>query len=179
MKVAFKFLMSLLLVCLVAGCTTNKKPRFNNEDGQVQQFRRYTGRPAADLLFRWDDRAFARVDSDIDGVRFPDMLDVLDRHGRPDYKREDVKARRNEIFDEWVYWDRNVLCQFIQGQLVYEGPLLDSDKYLVNLGYPSTAYFQQYEEGPVREIWIYEHVLEAGSRTVSFSDGKLVLDSIN
>lgn len=163
----------LLLATLAAACTTNTKPRFNVKDEQVTQFRRYTGRPATDYVFRWTKLAFDRVSSDIDGPLSEDKQAMLERRGRPDYKRDNVKASRPETFDEWVYWDQNIICQFVQGELVYEGELLDSDKTLVTWGYPSIAYSQKYEYGPTRELWVYDHLFDMGSRSYSFSDGKL------
>lgn len=168
---------AVMVLVVATGCTTNRKPRFDSSTGEPEQFRRYTNRPGVDYIFRFNKQAFAKADSDYDGVRSPDKLDVLNRHGRPDYTRDDIRAKANETFDEWVYWDRNVLCQFIQGELVYEGPLMDSDRTLVTYGYPTRAYYQAYETGPVREIWIYEGLMTAGDRTVSFSDGKKIHES--
>lgn len=167
----------LLIAVAASSCTTNTKPRFDVEDGKVSSYRRYTGRPATDYVFRWTKKAFDKVDSDIDGPLSEDKVAMLERRGRPDYKRDDVRATRPETFDEWVYWDQNVICQFVQGELVYEGELLDSDKTLVTWGYPSDAWSQKYEYGPTRELWVYEHVFEMGGRSYSFSDGKLNFES--
>jgi len=164
-------------VLLLTACTTNQKPRFDVEDGKVLQFRRYTGRPAVDYLHRWDEKAFDRIDHELDAVLSPDQIEMLERRGQPDYVREDVKARRNELFDEWVYWDQELIVQFIGGELVYEGDLLDSDKTLVTRGYPSKAYHQEYEYGPVRETWLYEDLFEAGGYSVSFSDGRRIFQA--
>jgi len=167
--------LALLAAVLMTACSTNRATRFGmGEDGEPIQFRRYTNRPAVDYIFRWDKRAFERVLSPIDDQLSEDKTQVLERHGQPDYIREGVKATRNEVFDEWAYYDRGVICQFIQGQLVYEGPLLDSDVALIDYGYPSKAYSQEYEEGALREIWLYEDLFSIRQRILSFSDGKLV-----
>ncbi|MEQ8822112.1 MAG: hypothetical protein RLY93_17890 [Sumerlaeia bacterium] len=172
-------LISTLVFALAAGagCSTNRKPLFDMSTGEPEQFRRYTGRPAADFIVRFDRRAFEKTDAMKDSMLTADKRDVLDRHGQPDYAREGVDAHRDEIFDEWAYWDRNTIVQFIEGKLVYEGPLLDSDRYLITYGYPSKAYFQQYETGPVRETWVYEGFWRVKNRSVSFSDGSLVYQS--
>lgn len=171
-------LLSLFVVAtllLAEACSTNRIPRFDTSSGEPQQFRRYTGRPMVDYTFRWTRKAFDKVESDLtETILSEDARDVLDRHGRPDYVRLDVKATRNEIFDEWAYLDHNVLVQFVAGQLVYEGPMIDSDRYLITWGYPTRAYSQQYETGPLREIWYYEHLFEVGGQWASFTNGELV-----
>jgi hypothetical protein len=161
----------------LVGCNQSRLPSYHMSDGDPKQFRRYTGRPATDFIFRWNSQAFKKVSEDLDGVMTEDKVDVLTRHGRPDYLRDDIKARSDEFFDEWVYWDRNVLVQFINGELVFEGPLLDSDRYLVQYGYPARAYHQQYEVGPVRETWLYDRLIDTNNMTVSFSDGVLAFQS--
>lgn len=180
MKSRIALIATLFAVIVGVGCTTNRKPRFAMETGEPEQFKRYTGRPMVDYIFRWTKPAFSQVNSDVDFVvTSDDQRDVLERHGTPEYIRLDVKAQGNEVFDEWAYWDRNVIVQFVSGDLVYEGPLLDSDRYLVTHGYPSRAYFQEYEIGPAREIWLYEHLFEVGTETLSFSSGQLIFKSRN
>ena len=142
--------------------------------GEPEQIRRYTGRPAQDFIFRYNSKAFDKVDEIVDSQLTPGKMDVLQRHGQPQYMRRNVDATRNEFFEEWVYNDRNTIVQFVQGELVYEGPLLDSDRVLIEHGYPSKAWAQQYETGPMRETWIYEDLLAVRERSYSFSDGKIV-----
>jgi len=170
-----------LLSLVIVSCNTNKKPRFqsDNETDMPSQFRRYTNRPAVDYTFRFNKQAFTQVENDEFDIMSDDKRDVITRHGRPDYFRENIKARRNEIFDEWVYWHENIICQFVAGELVFEGELLDSDRALIDWGYPSYANHQKYEYGPVREIWIWESELVVGERMMSFSDGKLVTETVN
>lgn len=176
-RFAFLALTLVLAVGMTVGCSTNRKPRFNTASGEPEAFLRYTGRPSQDYIFRWNSKAFDRVMADMELVSTPDTDDVLRRHGRPDFIRKNVRATRNEIFDEWAWWDRNIIVQFIEGQLVYEGPLTDSDRWLITWGYPSRAYSQQYETGPRREIWIWDRMFEIGFRTASFTDGELVYQS--
>ncbi len=162
---------------LLTGCFTNRIPRFAMDSGEPEQIRRYTGRPQTDYIFRWDKQAFTKVRSNQDILMTGDRVDVLQRHGRPEYVREDVRGERNELFDEWVYWDRNTIVQFVQDELVFEGPLLDSDRRLVESGFPTRAYIQQYETGPRREIWIYTGLYDIRTREYSFTDGKLVFQA--
>lgn len=174
-RMRFPALAALLAVVLTAGgCTTNRAPRFDMASGEPEQIRRYTNRPAVDYIFRFDHRAFDRNDGMVDTQLTPDKIDVLQRHGQPEYVRRNIRSRRGDVFDEWAYNDRNTLVQFIAGELVYEGPLMDSDRVLIERGYPSFATFQQYEEGPVREIWIYSKMFAVREQVYSFSDGNLV-----
>jgi hypothetical protein len=177
---ALRFPILVVLVALfAAGCSTNRKPLFDVDgEGQATAFRRYTDRPAVDHVFRWNKRAFQIVEADFRPVPSPDRNAVLARHGKPDYFRTDVRGERlNELFDEWVYWNKNVIVQFIDGKLVYEGALLDSDRWLIRYGFPSRAYSQQYEIGPRRETWIYEHLFRVGGMSASFSNGELVFQA--
>lgn len=178
MRKSLTALTTILLAVSVASCTTNRLPRFDMSSGEPEQVRRYTGRPALDYIYRFDRRAFDQVDEMADSQLTADKVDVLARHGQPDYRREGVRARRNETFDEWAYTDRNVIVQFVQGELVYEGPLLDSDRILIERGYPSKAFFQRYEAGPVRETWIYEDPIAVRFASYSFSDGKIVFEAV-
>lgn len=178
-----KLLFTAVFACilfLAASCTTNSKPLYNsdNETDLPLQFKRYTARPAKDYVFRWNEKAFSKVQNDDFDLLSEDKKEAVDRLGRPDYIRENIRAQRNEDFDEWVYWYDNIIVQFVSGKLVYEGELMDSDRTLVEYGYPSTAYFQQYEIGPVRETWIYEKKMITGGKTVSFSNGKLIFQAI-
>ncbi len=175
MRTLQAFAMTFAALAVVA-CTTNSKPRFDVDDeGRVTQFRRFTERPMQDHIFRWTKPAFRQVRKDIEGILSEDQGNMIERRGLPDYRRDNVEAAlRNETFDEWVWWDQNVIVQFVAGELVYEGELMDSDRQLVTMGFPTKAYTQQYEYGPVREIWLYEHVFEAGGESYSFSDGELV-----
>ncbi|MDK2970662.1 MAG: hypothetical protein PWP23_417 [Candidatus Sumerlaeota bacterium] len=174
-----RILAFVLIALMGTACSTNRKPRYDMEDGQSVSFRRYTGRPCVDHIFKWSKKAFHKVDGELSIVPSEDANEVLQRHGKPDYIRTDVQAEGDEIFDEWVYWDQNVILQFIDGQLVYEGELLDSDKVLVRRGYPSRAYSQQYEIGPRREFWIYQDLFEVGEDSYSFSNGKMIFQSTN
>jgi hypothetical protein len=160
-----------------AACTTNRGPRFEMRTGEPEQFRRFTHRPFVDHIFRWNKQAFTKVENHLDDVVSEDKADVLRRHGQPEYVRTGVPSRSNERFDEWAYWDRNTICQFVQGELVYEGPMLDTDRWLIRHGYPSEALYQDYEDGPVREIWTYNGLFVIESVTVSFTDGVEVFRS--
>jgi len=168
----------------LAACKTNQGPRYGIEAGQPEQFRRYTNRPYVDRVFRWSDNAYDKVHGDLEVPRSEDIKDVLNRHGRPHYVRRNVTSETNDVFDEWAYLyrgeDKGIIVQFVSGDLVFEGELLDSDIYLIQNGYPDYAFRpQEYEVGPRREIWVYKDDSSLGETLVSFSDGTLVHQGFN
>lgn len=172
----------ILLVAGLAACqSTNRVPRFDLTTGKPEQYKRYAYRNYRDYLYRWNAQAYAKVEEPMRGMLSEDMKDVLARHGQPDYRRDPFKAETDELVEDWVYWDRGVITQFVQGQLVYEGPLTDQDRCLVQYGYPQQSFSQQYEGdvSPRRETWVYKRLFERRGTFVSFTDGKLVARETN
>lgn len=169
-----KALLIVLFFGVVAGCSTNRVPRYNvPEPGTIETFKRQTLHDNRDYLFTWKQQAYSQITEPIRNVS-EDQQGVLDRHGEPDYKRVGWKSTSNELVDEWIYWDRKVVVQFVQRQLVYEGPVTDMDEIRVKYGYPRRAWSQTYETGVQRDFWDYAGIFETGGMIVSFSNEELV-----
>jgi hypothetical protein len=181
--VRFRFILIALLLCAGAlaasGCgNLNRVPRYDitGEDKMPKQFKRYARHDEQDFLNRMRAEAYYRRTQELEHPLSADQKDVILRHGQPDYIRRRFKSTSNELVDQWVWWDRDVTTQFVQGQLVWEGPLTDMDKTLVKSGYPSKARFVDPVPGTRRDIWIYEGVLQAHRRQVTFTDEQLTSD---
>jgi len=173
-----RFIASLILVVLVAsGCgNTNRTPRYKvPEPLKIETFKRKTKHPAVDYMFQVKSTAFSPVKKPITKRLSASQQDVLARHGQPDFIRRNFTAHTNEKVTEWAYVDRLVIAQFVQGELVFEGPLTNMDRYLIDHGYPRRAWKQDYPDGAKRDVWDYQAVLfDTQGKIVSFTDEKLV-----
>ncbi|MBI1292666.1 hypothetical protein GC173_15735 [bacterium] len=173
-----RFLASLIVVVLtVVGCgNTNRTPRYEvPKPLEIKTFKRHSKYPSVDYIFQFKQTAYSPVKKPLTKRLSVTQQDVLERHGQPDYIRKSFTATTNEKVTEWAYIDRLVLAQFVQGELVYEGPLTERDRYLISNGYPRRAWSQDYADGVRRDIWEYQPIsLDSRSRLATFTDERLV-----
>lgn len=168
------FMVALLAL---AGCgNRNRTPRYDvPQPLEIETFKRKTRHGEVDYLHNFKQTAFSPVKEPLRRRLSPSQQDILTRHGQPDYIRKGWKSTSGETVDEWAWWDRSIVAQFVQRELVYEGPLTDMDRYRIRHGYPSKSYTQDYEVGAYREIWIYQHgLLDTRGSVVTFGDEKLI-----
>lgn len=177
-----RFLVCLLLAVFVAtGCgNTNRTPRYHvTKPGEIKTFKRKTKHASVDYLFQVKQSAYSPVKKPLTKRLTPSQTDVLSRHGQPDYIRRSFTAHTNEKVTEWAWIDRLVITQFVQGELVWEGPLTDMDKYLIHNGYPRRAWQQDYPDGTRRDVWDYQPVVfDTRGRIVTFTDERLVTEHL-
>lgn len=168
----------LMMLLLVSACSmTNRQPRYHvPEPMQIETFKRFATTANRDYYHVFSKKAY-------DEVRRPlktkgmsaSQLDVLERHGQPDYTRESFKATTGELVDEWAWWDRKIVTQFVQNELVWEGPLTDMDAYRIRFGHPRRAQQQAYERGARRDFWEYQGFdYNSPGMIVTFTDESLV-----
>ena len=173
----FQALMLVLAVVVLAACgNVNRQPRYNMDaEYQIQSFKRFAKWDGKSVWHRPKTKAYTKLDTPITRRISETQREVLERHGQPEYIRKHWKASTGEIVDEWAWWDRKVVCQFVQRELVWEGPLTDMDQYRIRYGTPMEALEQQYEAGVRRDIWTYQGILNAtDGKLVTFSDERLV-----
>ena len=164
---------------LFAGCgSLNRVPRYDvPEPMAIETFKRQTKYPAQDFRHTFRKDAFRQVNRPISGRLSESQEDVLERHGQPDFVREGWRSTTNEIVNEWAWWDRSVVAQFVQRELVYEGELSDMDRTRIRYGNPRRVWTQQFEEGVRRDIWDYQGILyDTRGLLMTFSDEKLVTE---
>ncbi len=172
----------LLLVAAIlagAGCgNLNRVPRYTigGEEKLPVAFKRFARHDEQDFINRMRAEAYYRRVQELEPPLSESQRDVIARHGQPDYIRRRFKSTSNELVDQWVWWDRDVTTQFVQGELVWEGPLTDMDKFLVRFGYPQKARFLDPVPGTRRDIWVYEGIWQAHRRQVTFTDEQLTSD---
>ncbi len=66
-----------------------------------------------------------------------DRAQLLEDLGPPTMMRRKLfKSREGERIEEWVYRDDLLVAQFLDGRLVYQGPLSDLETLLTIHGYP-------------------------------------------
>ena len=150
------------------------------------------------LIHRINRRAYDEVSSTQVLRRLTaDKEEVLERHGQPDFLREGFRAMMTEeIVDEWIYWERMVVVQFVGGNLVYEGPMTEMDSFRVRFGYPDSIFRQPGQDlvglkdnriqtlkpgegtkgqGVNRQVWVYSgSFLGAEGKILTFSGEELV-----
>ncbi len=175
-----KFIVILfaVLMPLALGCgNQNRKPRYDiGEPLEIQPFKRYGIYNNRDFIRTWKHEAFSPVTEPLRRRLSESQKDILERQGQPDYVRRSFKATTGETVDEWAWWDREVIGQFVQRELVFEGLLTDMDKTLIRYGYPRRSWRQAYEAGGVqRDIWDYQgFLIDTRGAIMTFSEGKLI-----
>ena len=71
-----------------------------------------------------------------------------------------------------------MIVQFVQRELVFEGPLTDMDRYRVRYGYPVKAWSQSYETGVKRDLWDYRGIMvDTHGMIVTFTNEKMITEN--
>lgn len=165
------------MLLLVTGCgSTNRQPRYDVKGAlEVKTFKRYAKHNAVDYLHTWKSKAYSKVESPLTQLLSPTQQSTLERHGQPDFIRKSFRAATGELVDEWAWWDRGTVAQFVGRELVYEGPLTEMDRYRIRYGYPRRSRSQTYESGVRRDIWDYQGIFfDPSGVLVTFTDENLV-----
>lgn len=165
-----------LLLVFLSGCMANHAPRFlYGPDGEKIQFKRYEKNIARDWYYHQSRGIYDICDAEPhDPLLSVQQVDVLTTHGKPDYVREEFPVETKEYVTEWVYVEQNKLFQFIQGELVFEGPVTDYERTLIRYGRPDYALGQSDPLGPRSDTFQYKGFISVERKTYRFSDGKLV-----
>ncbi len=131
-------------------------------------YKRYERCAERDFLHHFVRKAYSsakRSDLDFAG---PQQQTILDTWGRPDYIRKPFWSLEDEKVEEWVYLDHQHVYQFVNHQLVFEGPLTDLEQLLIRLGYPDQMITTLSESGVVKHFLYYGNVILPG-RLESFN----------
>lgn len=175
------FLLALCLsIFFVSGCgNLNRVPRYHMEDPMNPvSFKRFQTYDSQDFVHNFKKEAYSPVNKPLTKRLSETQLDVLARHGQPNYTRKGFRSLTGETVDEWAYWDRQVIVQFVQRELVYEGPLTDMDSYRIRYGYPAKAWVQSYETGVKRDLWDYRGIMvDTHGMIVTFTNEKMITEN--
>lgn len=158
------FIFQLLLIVLVS-CAFNTAPRYNIEPdtGAVQFVKRYPKYPAYQELFFWRTKEYRKNTDKLRWLLSEDQKEVISRYGQPDYLRRIFFSTRGDRVEEWVYWDKQRVVQFVEGQLVWDGMLTDYEKVLIIHGRPNKITVGTTEELQSRKV-VMEYWRFLGSR---------------
>jgi hypothetical protein len=160
---------------LLAGCS-GKRPLFEHgSEGTRIMEKRIPRYPEKDYLRRYRGVAY---NQNFDGgakASGADQKRILAEQGQPDYIRRPFESTRGDIAHEWNYLEKNKTFQFVENVCVFEGPLSDKDRVVIQWGYPSRVLVQNDHLGSRRETYIYEDAFDSNTRYFSFANDKMVL----
>lgn len=106
--------------------------------------------------------------------------EILDEWGQPDYLRGPFRSTRNDQVNEWVYLQSNHLFQFVDGMMVFEGPLTDQDRTMITYGAPTERTVTQSEPGIRHEFWVYRpwYTVNFDEKMFKFANGKMIYSQV-
>jgi hypothetical protein len=122
----------------------------------------------------------SRLKRQPENVLTEDQKAVLREWGQPDYLRSPYRSTRGDSVVEWVYLRLNHLFQFVDGVMVYEGPLTDQERTVLTYGLPREILSSTVAPNIRRETWFYNSPWHPNKEMVfSFANGKLVFADEN
>jgi hypothetical protein len=173
-KLAATLLASALALTLSAGC--GRRPAFEyGSQGTPIMEKRIARFPEVNYATRFCSTAYVRNSWGWAKAKTEEQTKILEEHGQPDYTRKSFRTTRGDTAWEWAYLEKNKVFQFVGRQLVYEGPLSDKDRVLMQWGYPDHVLLQNDLLGARRETFIYTAALDSHVKYFSFADDNMVL----
>jgi len=162
-----------------AGCARHALPRtFHDPDGNRVPFKRVALHDSVDFFRHWRSRAFDKVEKLIPAKRLSaDQKAVVDDFGQPDYIRGPFRSQYRESVVEWVHLEESLLTQFVDGDLVYTGPVTDYEQILIFRGYPRFTVNFLGNVGARYQTLIYRNIAGTELGAYTFANGVL-LDSV-
>jgi hypothetical protein len=106
----------------------------------------------------------------------PDQQRVLAQWGQPDWLRGPFRTTRGDTATEWLYERQNRIFQWVDGELVYQGPVTDVERTMLVHGAPTHVIITYLEPNTRRETFIYRDTFRSMGRekVFSFSNGRLI-----
>lgn len=99
-----------------------------------------------------------------------DEARTLDLLGEPDFIREFKSVDREDVV-EWLYLDQALVQQYIDGRLIFEGPLTDYEQVLLTQGFPTSVISQRDDAGRQTDLFVYTGIFLPALRQYYFVDG--------
>ena len=174
-----RFIPFLLLVfaglILVNCAATKPKPGFHHkQDGKLDMFKRFEQVIDRDLLHHWSRHAYFIPRDKMSLVKEGEAAsEIIEIWGRPDWIRRPFESNSGDKVHEWIYLDLNQMFQFVDGMLVYEGPVTDFEQTLIRRGYPQRAMTLRESNGKVITILIYTKIWGSRIDQYRFVNGML------
>ena len=143
----------VLVLLATAGCATTKLPVRLDEEGRPETFKRVERKPQRDFLNHISRTAY-RPPSRWMSPEGEAQVMLVEAWGRPDYVRR-LRSLIGERVVEWLYLEEAAVFQFVGRELVFEGPITDTEQVLLIRGRPDRAEISRNERDGTREQFIY------------------------
>lgn len=161
----------------MAGCAMGPDPLFMkyDEDANPVMTKRLRNHVTRDYLVHPFRKAYKENHGT--GPHFllsPDETRVKEEYGPPDYLSPAYLSRKGDWVKEWLYWKEGIMFQFVRGHLVFEGPLSDKERVLVQYGYPDDTKIYELGEGMERQNFYYHSFLGKTRMTFLFKNGTII-----
>jgi predicted small lipoprotein YifL len=181
--------MRLLLLSLIAlgllGCG-QYRPLYQPHDanGDPIAFKRRARHETRDFYHHWrrpvyvkvsEKKKAAKAAARAQNERFSLTQEALVAEvGLPDYVRPPFRSLNHERTVEWLYLQKDILAQFVGGEMVFTGPVTDRERTLIQRGYPDKVVKIREEIGPERVTFVYHNSLATDMEVFSFADDELI-----
>ncbi|GEM_PF-503013 len=170
------------LLLFLAGCMTNQAPRFEMDAaGEKIMAKRFEKNIRLDWFRHQTRRIYTPNDAEIhDPLLTNDQREIQKRLGKPEYIRGEFRSDTDEIVTEWVFYEKGRVAQFVEGTLVYEGPVSDYETTLIRRGRPDEAFsIPGDREHPRSDTLIYNGIFRTDLDAYHFSNSKLAAAAIH
>lgn len=165
--------MASLSLLLAAGCAHPSKIAFRyGADGSPVSYIRRERHITRDFLNHFSRETYRRPGESSEGDLGADERIVAQHNGQPDWTRS-FKSFEDERVDEWVYVEKSLVAQFINGQCVFQGPLTDYEQILLTHGRPSRAISSYSDTGDQIDLFVYDGVFLPDLQEYHFLNGKI------
>jgi hypothetical protein len=168
-------LLTLTSLILINCAATRPKPGFHhNQDGTIEMFKRFEQVMDKDYIHHWSGNVYfiPRNEKSLikKGGGFKEIYEIW---GTPDWVRRPYKSNHGDKVHEWVYLDLNQMFQFVDGKVVYEGPVTDYEQLLIRRGYPQRAINLRESNGEIISTLIYTTIWGSELDQYRFENGML------
>lgn len=166
-----------LLALLAGGCARNDRPllidRYDSH-GEAYLVKRIERHAIRDYWHHWKRSVYRHPSAADLALGGHDGVGIIDQFGDPVWVRGPFTSLEGQPVSEWLYLDEDRLFQFSDEKLVYEGPVTDFERTLLERGYPSQAEIIATEDGHVIQTMLYRNPFWANFDEMQFSDGNLI-----
>jgi len=182
---AIRLLLLFLIALGLSGCG-QYRPLYQpyDENGDPIAFKRRARHMTRDFCHHWrrpvyvkvsEKRKVAKAAARAQNASFSLTQEALVAEvGLPDYVRPPFRSLNRERTIEWLYLEKDILAQFVGGEMVFTGPVTDYERTLIQRGYPDKAVQIREEIGPERVTFLYRNTLATDMEVFSFADDELI-----
>ena len=140
-----------------AGCSRFQPelPLLVGDEGEAQMFKRREQEAAVDYFHHFKRTVYVKAEEPLRATA-PEQGVLLEKAGAPDYvRRKPFKSVQAQTVEERHYLHPPRVVQFVDGQMVFEGPLTDYEQILLRRGYPDRNELLTDEMGGIVDVLIY------------------------